>query len=279
MSEQLSLFAPATRDREPPEPPAEDSRVEPPAQAPAWPIDAEHSPLPEERTLFRTLHEALEGRLRSLVLTDNRRTILSVKTASRRDREGLHARLHRAFAGAPEGVLTAVAALIDGRCDDTLRDLSRKTLRVWMDRFWKENGAPEPRHRITLYPIGETLDLRTVCDELNTRFFEGRLEVEVTWSNVFPGTVCRRRSIRLGSYQADLDVVRIHPALDRPNVPRYVVESIVYHELLHADIPPVFRNGRRHVHTPEFRRRERQFPEYRRAKAWIRKNLGRLLRY
>jgi predicted metal-dependent hydrolase len=242
-------------------------------------IEAASSRKPEVRALFDHLQERLGGRLRSLKLTDNRRTILSVRPAHDRDSDGLAVRLHRGFVGAPDAVLAAVVVLVDGPRDRELRTTSRRAVRRWMDRFWAEHGPPERRRTVTLQPVGETLDLRELRDDLNRRFFEGRLSVHITWSQVFPGTVCRTRSIRLGSFQEDLEVVRIHPALDRPGVPRYVVESIVHHELLHADIPAVIENGRRYVHTPEFRRRERRFPEHRRAQAWIRKNLKRLLRY
>jgi hypothetical protein len=53
---------------------------------------------------------------------------------------------------------------------------------------------------------------------------------------------------------------------------------VVYHELLHADMPPVVHQGRRFFHTPEFRRRERRFRHHDRANAWILENLPELLR-
>ena len=66
--------------------------------------------------------------------------------------------------------------------------------------------------------------------------------------------------------------------LDAPDVPRHVVEAVVHHELLHADMPPEIRNGRRCFHTPEFRRRERQFRHLEKANAWILEHLPELLR-
>jgi len=270
--------APEVASREPDAPRAESSKThQPRSRRPV--IEAASSRTPQVRALFDHLQERLEGRLRSLKLTDNRRSILSVRPAHSQDPDGLAVRLHRGFVGAPDGVLTAVAVLIEGHRSPRLRSTSRRALRRWMDRYWAEHDPPERRTPVTLRPVGETLDLRELRDDLNRRFFDGRLSVHITWSHVFPGTVCRTRSIRLGSFQEDLGVVRIHPALDHRGVPRHVVESVVYHELLHADIPAVIENGRRYVHTPEFRRRERLFPDHRRAQTWIRKNLKRLLRY
>ena len=280
---QLTLFdpTPAGSATGPPSNPAEVAAPQRKREARTRrpPIEAATSRDPEERALYDRLQELLDGRLRWLVLTDNRRSILYIRPAdatSGRQRD-LAVRLHRAFVGAPEGVLGAVAQLIDGEADAEALTRCRKILRRWTERFWDENGAP--KRRLVLQPVGRTLDLREIRDDINRRFFDGQVSVLIAWSRVLPGTVCRRRSIRLGSYQEETNVVRVHPALDHPDVPRYVVESIVYHEMLHADLPAVVKNGRRHVHTPEFRRRERLFPDYRRAKSWIRRNLKRLLRY
>jgi hypothetical protein len=84
--------------------------------------------------------------------------------------------------------------------------------------------------------------------------------------------------MRFGAYLAAARLIRIHPALDQAFVPRYFVECIVYHELLHHVIPPVYCNGRYQIHSPAFRRRERDFPAYAEAMAWRRKSLRRLLR-
>jgi hypothetical protein len=73
-------------------------------------------------------------------------------------------------------------------------------------------------------------------------------------------------------------LIRIHPALDQVFVPRYFVEFIVYHELLHHVIPPVRVNGRYQIHSPAFRQREREFPAYAEAMAWRQQSLRRLLR-
>ena len=107
-----------------------------------------------------------------------------------------------------------------------------------------------------------------------------------TWGS--PGGAARRavavagarsRSIRLGSYRYDTRVVRIHRALDHPEVPRFVVESVVHHELVHAALPEpaVGWDGRRRIHTPEFRHLEREFVHHRQAQEWIAQNFRRLL--
>lgn len=141
-----------------------------------------------------------------------------------------------------------------------------------------------PGRRPTLRPRGRFCDLSILAAEINQRYFDGELTAAITWGRRRPQRRQRRRrrrsarvSIQLGSYRADQDLVRIHPALDQPWVPHYVVESIVHHELLHAALPAVVENGRRRVHTPEFRRREARYPHLAEARAWIRENLMRLV--
>lgn len=235
--------------------------------------------------LFRRLDRLLGGRLRSLVLTENRSRILTAQPAA--DPAGLDLRLDRSFLGARHRVLEEVAAFslatARGRRD---ADRRRRALVVIREHFeTHRHRSQTPRRRPPLMPRGDRFDLADIHDRLNRRFFAGRLSAGITWGLDRPARGraawgCRRRrsTIQLGSYNHEDEVIRIHPALDRPGVPEYVVAAVVYHELLHAALPPELKNGRRLLHTPEFRRRERLFPDHQRAERWIQANLHRLLR-
>ena len=87
-----------------------------------------------------------------------------------------------------------------------------------------------------------------------------------------------RRTIKLGSYSAVERLIRVHPVLDRPWVPRYFVSYILYHEMLHHVMPATRVGGRRMLHPPEFRAREQTYRHYDKAIAWEKANLDRLLR-
>ena len=50
--------------------------------------------------------------------------------------------------------------------------------------------------------------------------------------------------------------------IDSPSVPRYLVEYVVYHEMLHIKFPVERRGQRRIVHSREFRDAEKKFPQY-----------------
>jgi hypothetical protein len=65
--------------------------------------------------------------------------------------------------------------------------------------------------------------------------------------------------------------------LDSNDVPDYVVEYVLYHEMLHIKHPARLINGRRHRHTSAFRFDERKFVDYEKAQQWI-ERLARLRR-
>jgi predicted metal-dependent hydrolase len=136
---------------------------------------------------------------------------------------------------------------------------------------------PMQRH-LNLRHEGRCFDLREIFERVNARHFRGRLRgYKVVWG--------RRRKERpkeyfiFGSIQEEDRVIRIHPLLDQPFVPRWFLEYVLYHEMLHSVVPDETNSaGRRRIHTAEFYRREKAFPRYRRARQWEDENLARFLR-
>jgi len=71
----------------------------------------------------------------------------------------------------------------------------------------------------------------------------------------------KRRAIIFGTYHAKKDEIKIHPVLLQEHLPSFVLEFVIYHEMLHyqdRDILLIRKKGDR-VHTKEFRQREKQF--------------------
>jgi hypothetical protein len=227
--------------------------------------------------LLRQLNRLTGGRLRSLELTDNRRTILSVRAGRREGRAPLELRIHHSFTEAPEEVLRAVATFVESRRGS---DQAREALTLIREHFTVHRQTARIR-KLVLQPVGVALDLREVFADLNERYFEGRLAAGITWGKSSIASRCGRRrsaSLQLGSYSYEDRLIRVHRVLDHPEVPRYVVEAVVFHEMLHADMPPEVRGGKRLFHTPEFRRRERQYRNLTRAERWIGENMPELLK-
>jgi hypothetical protein len=243
-----------------------------PATRPAAPAD----PNTLRFQLLRQLNRLTGGRLRSLELTDNRRTILSVRAGKMGSRAPLELRIHHSFTQAPEMVLQAVATFVESKRGS---DRAREALVVIREHFSVHRSTARAR-KLVLRPEGVALDLREVFADLNERYFEGRLAAGITWGKSSVASRCGRRrsaSLQLGSYSYEDRLIRLHRVLDHPEVPRYVIEAVVYHEMLHADMPPEIRGGKRLFHTPEFRRRERLYRNLPRAERWIGENMPALL--
>jgi hypothetical protein len=128
-----------------------------------------------------------------------------------------------------------------------------------------------------LVTAGRVRDLRVVFDRLNARYFDGALRVPITWGR--GSGRARRGGLTFGSYDPVLRLIRIHPVLDRSDVPLYFLESVVHHEMLHHHLGGVpDRAGRTVYHSRAFRAAEARYPSSRAALAWEKENLPHLLR-
>jgi len=208
----------------------------------------------------------------ALAVTDNRFTMISV----RRDKGPVYrVRLHHMFLDAPPPLTRALAryvALNDGEASRHLGLYIEKHHDV-IRRMSRRDCLP-----VTVETRGEVFDLKEIFDALNACYFERIIDARITWGSR-AHRQRRRSSIKMGSYSVEDRLIRIHPALDRRFIPRYFVEWIVYHEMLHQvhDIPVV--DGRRQFHTPAFLQHESRFEHYEQARAWERKNLDRILSF
>jgi hypothetical protein len=111
---------------------------------------------------------------------------------------------------------------------------------------------------------GHHYHLEEIFDDLNHRFFHGLLgRPQLTWSQNHA-----RRS--LGHYDPAHNAIVISRVFDRPRVPRYAVEYILFHEMLHLKHPVKLRGSRRCVHSREFLAEEKSFPELERACKFLR---------
>ena len=110
---------------------------------------------------------------------------------------------------------------------------------------------------------GDARDLGAVFDYVNSFYFDGRIDrPDLAWSRESPRT-------RMGFYHMPLGILAVNKALDSERVPRYVLEFVVYHELLHGTISPLRSGSRQVCHTPEFRELEKRFARHDDAQTWL----------
>jgi hypothetical protein len=232
-----------------------------------------------------------------LSITDNCRSMIAFV-----EHDGvLRARLHHMFLDAPSAVQNALVRYI---AQNTLRartkgqrarDLEAESAReasMLVGRYIEQNSHRIRAARPFLRPlstVGQHHDLLSIFKSLNAKYFGGTVDALITWgrgrllrrldgSGAVSKGVAPRRTLKLGSYSATERLIRIHPVLDRPWVPRYFVSFILYHEMLHHVIPPVTDGKRRLLHPSHFVEREKLFRDYDRGLAWERTHIHRLLR-
>ena len=228
-------------------------------------------PAAEQLRIQRKLELRLSELMRTevaLALTDNGRTMVSA-----RHREGIaHVRLHHMFVDADDATVRAVARFLHDGHPPAGRELQR-FIRANGDRIKRRIASTVVR------ASGHHHDLRAIMTELNTRHFEPAVEARIGWARMSRalGRRRKRRSIKLGSYRGREPLIRVHPVLDAAWVPRFFVEYIVFHEMLHHVVEMPVQDGRRCMHGAEFKARERRFSRYAEAIAWEREHLDRLL--
>lgn len=200
-----------------------------------------------------------------VVVTQNRVRLVSV----RRDRSGLEVRVsQRILDQGLDALDVVVGFVLDGPG-------GRAPMRALIDGL--PAPAPAQRRQPRLRPRGRTHDLQALLQEESARAFGEATTVGVTWG------LRRRmrrsqRSIRLGSYTAEQQTIRIHPLLDQPAVPAWFVGFVLYHELLHHRLGMGVEPGARYRHPPAFRRAERLHPRFQDAQDWEKSVLPRLMR-
>jgi hypothetical protein len=224
-----------------------------------------------QRDQLRRYLQRTTARRVSLILDDDKREIVRTTPL----REGwIGLRLHGSFLDASGMILKALVRFLRQPEPRLRRRVEALYRRAGLHRVGGGGGT----RRIVLRHEGEFFDLKQIYDELNEKYFGGQLQAFVTWGRR-TSAQRRSRSIHFGSYNWARRVIRIHPDLDREYVPQYFIESILYHEMLHARLGITEgRGGRRSSHTAEFRRLEREGPWHQKARDWERAHLHYFLR-
>lgn len=181
-----------------------------------------------------------------------------------------YVRLSDLLEGAPETVLHAIAHIL-------LAKLYRKPVEAAHSARYRRFTSSDAvlrqteivrqargRKRIT-GTRGEHYDLEEIFESLNRRFFFGLLgRPLLTWSS----QDARRL---LGHYDAAHNTIVVSRVFDRKNTPRYAIEYLLFHEMLHLKHPVKVRGGRRCVHGAAFRADENLYPQIKEAKEFLKR--------
>jgi hypothetical protein len=179
-------------------------------------------------------------------------------------------RLSDLLEGAPDSVLRAIAHILLAKMYRQPIDRGQAArYRKYVashDIVRQTHLVRQMRGRKRLRPArGHFYDLDAIFETLNTRFFHGLMaRPRMSWSQT------KTRRI-LGHYDPAHNAIIISRLFDHPGVPAYVLEYIVYHEMLHLKHPVRLRGSRRCVHSAEFQAEEKLFPRVAEANAFLRR--------
>jgi predicted metal-dependent hydrolase len=179
-------------------------------------------------------------------------------------------RLSDLLEGAPEAILRAIAHIL-------LAKMYRRPIdRGQSARYRKYVASHEIVRKAHLVrqirgrkllrsPRGHYYDLDAIFEDLNTRFFHGLMaRPRMSWSQT------KTRRI-LGHYDPAHNAIIISRIFDHPAVPAFVLEYVVYHEMLHLKHPVKLRGSRRCIHSAEFQAEEKLFPHASQAEALLKR--------
>ena len=134
----------------------------------------------------------------------------------------------------------------------------------------------EPVSEEEIVPIAvDERDLDKIYERLNQEYFDDKVQAKIMWGRDVKSR--NKSGFRYGSYDEGKKLIRIHPRLKQDFVPQCVLELTVYHEMCHQFVPSYKKNGTWQSHHPEFKRKEREFKDFKDARNWEKHNWHRLL--
>ena len=161
------------------------------------------------------------------------------------------------FREAPAPVAEAIVRIYLGRPRREQRRSLSHLIHAWHHREAPLPPSPPPdRRRRSLHH-----DLDGLFHQVNRSWFEGRLDLDIALS---PRPA--RRTMGRHERRNPKSLILVNPLLDHPDVERWYLDFLVYHECLHEVIRPRVTGGRIEVHPPEFRAREREHPDHPRVR-------------
>lgn len=220
----------------------------------------------EKILLQDRLEPFLKGRKMDVCFNSNRQTIIRVVNVTKKS---ALISLHTMFLKACPDVLQSLVNFI------FLRGIHQKKAKQVLKGFIEEqfqmmdlSSKVQDSEMIT---EGREHNLKNIYEGVNEDYFSGDLNLRITW---FGRKLSRRKqSITCGLFDHPLRLIKVHRQLDQPIIPKYYVEFIVYHEMLHFVVPPYRdKGGLMCMHGHEFKEKEKRFKNYKDVKLWEKNN-------
>lgn len=186
------------------------------------------------------------------------------------------------LAGAPEEIKLALIdwALLPCKPRPSVRREQFRRKNQLEQIIWSfirtHGGAPPIKSRFDpkqyqAQTRGRIYDLREIFDSVNAACFNGSLSSFLRWGAPRSRTSCHM--IKIDPAGNRVNLITIAGVYNLPNVPRFAIETIMHHEMLHIAIPPVRGKGRSVIHGSAFKTAEKKFKHYLEWRVWERNDL------
>ena len=146
-----------------------------------------------------------------------------------------------------------------------------QNVRFFIEENLKKLDYSDAIDRSKLCYQGSYYNLQTIYNRLNKEYFNNQLNLLISW---FGKSNQRGRSrLTFGLYHDPLKLIKIHRMLDNPTIPEYLIEYVVFHEMLH-NVCPSYRDERgfHRIHSKEFKKKEKEYRYFQLATTWIKEH-------
>jgi len=182
--------------------------------------------------------------------------------------------LHTIYQKAEKDDLTILTDVMKGTAGENERERFKRYIQKHLPKELEESRS----RLIVLPPKGMFHDLNKALKVVLPLLRKPPSPMpKMGWAPVRVGNT----GITWGTHRDGQDgsLILVNSVLDDHDIPAYVVEHIVWHEICHEVLPPENgSNGRRRVHSKAFREMEHVYPKAKLAEQWELKNVTMLIR-
>ena len=170
------------------------------------------------------------------------------------------------LATASPEILEEFAKCLFTRIQQRKSEVYSEPIRNWLQsQSFIERNQPIYLRRsrnLLCSPLGAHYDLREPLGSLQSQgLVKDGHHTFISWTD-------RPNRFRMGYCSVLMKVIAISSVLDSPDIPKYVAEYVLYHEMIHLEKGL---DSMRSQHNAEFRRLERKHPRFKEAEDWLKR--------
>jgi hypothetical protein len=160
--------------------------------------------------------------------------------------------------------------------------LHRKRIEDYIYHHLNENGLLKPsvsrinRENLSTETAGNKFDLKEIFTGINASYFDNKIKAYLRWG--IPGSTTSYQTVRRSKDGSCWNLITIADIYNHPRIPRFAVDAVMFHEMLHIAIPPYRKNGKNVIHGKEFKEAEKLFPHFEQWRIWENNELKLILK-